>query len=520
MALPTLDRRAAGVLMHPTSLPGPHGCGDLGAPSRAFVDWIARASLRWWQMLPVGPVGYGNSPYSALSAFAGNPLLIAVEELTDGVPVDAGLPQERVDYARTAAFRDRELRRAFAQFGDERTLAAFRDENAAWLPDWALYAAIKRAQGRKAWVRWPAPLRRRDPAALAEARATLADEVRFHEVTQLAFARQWAQLRTACEARGIALVGDLPIFVAHDSADVWSHPELFQLDADGQPTVVAGVPPDYFSATGQRWGNPLYRWDLLAERHYDWWLDRVRAALQRFHAIRLDHFIGFQRYWQIPAACPTAVDGHWVPGPGAALFQTLERALGKLPLIAEDLGAVTPEVTQLRDRFGLPGIRILQFAFGTDPQAPHFKPHNFPRNCVAYTGTHDNDTANGWFNDPGGGSSTRTPEEAAQERARWLAWLGKEGQSTREAHWDMVRTLFQSVAGTVIVPMQDFLGLGSSARMNLPGTVEGNWEWRMQAGTASPELAQRLRRFVEIYDRVDGEIGGARGAAPSEAEGR
>lgn len=501
MALPTLEARAAGVLLHPTSLPGAHGCGDLGPPSREFLDWMSRAGLRWWQMLPVGPVGYGNSPYSSLSAFAGNPLLIAVEELVDGVPRETDLDTKRVDYERTFAFRERELRRAFAKFTDERALENFRSAHQSWLPDFALFSAIKRAHGGVAWWQWPAPLRRRDPKALDEARKTLADDIRFHELCQLAFDRQWQALRKQAEERGIALVGDIPIFVAHDSSDVWSRPELFKLDKEGQPTVVSGVPPDYFSATGQRWGNPLYRWDYLKERNYDWWLDRVRTTLGRFHAIRLDHFIGFQRAWEIPVECPTAVDGKWVPGPGADLFAALEKSLGKLPLIAEDLGAVTPEVTALRDRFHLPGIRILQFAFGTDPQAPNFKPHNYPRNCAAYTGTHDNDTANGWFNDPGGAASTRTPDETGKERALWLAYLGKEGQSTREAHWDMVRTLLMSVANTVIFPMQDFLGLGSDARMNLPGTAEGNWEWRMQAGAASPKLAQQIRRMVEIYER-------------------
>jgi 4-alpha-glucanotransferase len=507
---PTLADRASGVLLHPTSLPGPYGSGDLGPQARAFIDWLGAAGMRWWQMLPVGPVGFGNSPYSSLSAFAGSPLLVSLEELAndgllDDLPARTSLPEARVDYEATTAFHERELRRAFGAFmkrGDgARALDRFRAEHESWLPDFALFSALKRAHGGGAFIGWPKPLIRRDAGALAQASTELTDDIRFHEFCQYEFDRQWQKLRAYGESKGIGLIGDIPIFVAHDSADVWSRPELFKLDADGNPTVVSGVPPDYFSATGQRWGNPLYRWDDLKRRGYDWWIDRVRSALGRFHAIRLDHFIGFQRYWEIPADCPTAVDGKWLPGPSADLFQALERALGKLPLIAEDLGAVTPEVTALRDQFGLPGIRILQFAFGTDPQAPNFKPHNYPRNAVAYTGTHDNDTANGWFNDPGGKGSTRTPEETANERALWLAYLGKEGQSTRDAHWDMVRVLLTSVADLTVFPMQDLLGLGSDARMNLPGTAEGNWSWRVTREQLSPALAQRLQTLNRIYER-------------------
>jgi 4-alpha-glucanotransferase len=493
VTLPSLYDRAFGVLLHPTSLPGPHGAGDLGASARKLVDWLAQAGARWWQMLPVGPLGYGNSPYSSLSAFAGNPLLVPVDE----APARP-LPAERVDYAGTTSFRLAALERAFSRNDDAKALEEFRAGHQRWLPDFALYGAIKDAHGGRPWWEWPAPLRSREKQALADARVTFAARISFHERCQLAFDRAWRALREHAESRGVALIGDLPIFVAHDSSDVWAHPELFKLDELGRPTAVAGVPPDYFSATGQRWGNPLYRWDRMGQDGYAWWIDRVRVALERFHALRLDHFIGFQRYWEIPASCPTAVDGKWLPGPGAELFRALERALGKLPLIAEDLGAVTPEVTALRDQFQLPGIRILQFAFGTDPQAPNFKPHNYPRNAVAYTGSHDNDTVIGWFRDPGGAGSTRTPEECDRERRLCLEYLGSDG---REVHWDMIRTLAQSVAHVVIAPLQDLLGQGTEARMNLPGTVEHNWEWRFREGELSAALAARIRRLCEVYER-------------------
>ncbi len=496
LKLPVLSERSSGVLLHPTSLPGPHGNGDLGPEARAFIDFLQRAGQRWWQMLPVGPCGFGNSPYSSLSAFAGNPLLLSLDALVDeglltSVPQRTRLRQDRVDYQAAARFRDQHVRAAFDRFQSRKKgwdrFQSFRAGNAAWLPDFSLYTALKRAHGGVQWTLWPTPLRARRPKALAEARRQLADELQFHAFEQWQFARQWDALRKYAESRGVALIGDLPIFVAHDSADVWAHPELFQLDAEGMPTVVSGVPPDYFSATGQRWGNPLYRWPLLKRRGYAWWIERMQKALERFSAVRLDHFIGFQRYWEIPAACPTAEDGKWMPGPGDSLFQALRRALGPLPLIAEDLGAITPAVKALRDRFELPGIRILQFAFGTDPSAPDFKPHNYPRRAVVYTGTHDNDTTVSWFE-----------QRNHDERNQALAYLGARGD---EIHWDLIRAALSSVADLAVVPMQDLLGLGAEARMNLPGTAVGNWAWRVSKRALSPALADRLGAMTRMYDR-------------------
>jgi 4-alpha-glucanotransferase len=500
-----LGVRSAGVLLHPSSLPGPREGGELGPAAHAFLEFLAAAGARWWQMLPVGPTGYGNSPYSALSAFAGNPALISVDRLVEDGLLGAG----DAAAARTATDRHIALRRAFAAFrggaGGTRVASAlerFREAEQAWLPDFVLYRALKRAHGEVEWTRWPAPLRDRQGPALERARGALAEEIAFAEFEQLRFDDDWRALRAAAASRGIGLIGDLPIFVAHDSADVWQHRELYHLDGDGQPTVVAGVPPDYFSATGQRWGNPLYRWRRMAVDGYAWWVARFRSALGRFDAVRLDHFIGFSRAWQVPASEPTAARGRWVKGPGAALFQTVTEAFGggPLPFIAEDLGLVTPAVTRLRRRFGLPGIKIFQFAFGTDPQAPRFLPHNYPRRAVVYTGTHDNDTAAGWFGDRGGPGTPRAPEQAEKERRALLRYLGSE--DVHDIHWQMIREVLRSVARLAVIPVQDLLGLGSEARMNRPGIATGNWAWRLEPGTPGLEIAARLRAMLESYGRL------------------
>ncbi|HEY0839960.1 MAG TPA: 4-alpha-glucanotransferase, partial [Vulgatibacter sp.] len=454
---PTLHSRASGILLHPTSLPGPFGCGDLGPAADRFAAWLEAAGQRWWQMLPVGPVGYGNSPYSALSAFAGNPLLLSPERLAaDGYDVGAPpprFPDDRVDFAAAIPWHRQMLEAAFRSWegASDPRFDRFCREQAHWLDDWALFMALKEARGGRAWFEWEEPLRDRWPDALAAQRRALAPELVRHRFVQWLFDREWERLRATCAAHGVGLIGDLPIFVAHDSADVWAHRELFFVDGRGQPSVVAGVPPDYFSRSGQRWGNPLYRWDALRESGYAWWLERLRQVLHRFDAIRLDHFIGFTRYWEIPGQDETAERGRWLPGPGDDFFRAAHDALGELPLIAEDLGAVTPEVTALRDRFGLPGIRILQFAFGTDPQAPDFLPHNYPRNAVVYTGTHDNDTVEGWYRDPGGPGSQRTPQQAEKERRAAERYLGMEGCSPHPGarvdgmHWAMIRAVLASV---------------------------------------------------------------------------
>ena len=505
-----LDRRASGVLLHLTSLPGPHGNGDLGVEAHRFVDWLQHAEQTYWQMLPVGPCGNGNSPYSAQSAFAGDPLLIALAPLVErgwlrsSELEGVSFPNERVDYAASERFRARALRLAFDRARGTLDLRGFRERNRSWLEDYALFRAVKRAHNDAEWTSWPAELRDRDPQALSDARRELADEVEYRCFEQYLFDEQWTALRGYAHAKGVSLVGDIPIFLAHDSADVWQHRELFYLDERGQPTVVSGVPPDYFSETGQRWGNPLYRWDVLREQGYRFWIDRMRAMLTRFDVIRLDHFIGFHRYWEVPGSEKTAVNGRWCAGPGSPLFQTLAAELGTLPLIAEDLGAVTPEMKALRDEFELPGMRILQFAFGTDTSANDFLPHNYPRNTVVYTGTHDNDTVVGWFEAreelaSGSESSTRSPEQVRKEQRATLRYLGAADGSN--IHWDMIRLCLMSVADTAIFPLQDLLGLGSDARMNRPGQAKGNWEWRALAGATTQALAERFADLTRCYER-------------------
>ncbi len=499
--LPKLSDRTSGVLLHPTSLPGGPEGGQLDGEARAFVDFLAAAGQSWWQMLPVGPTGYANSPYSAQSAFAGNPALVALDRLEDDGLLAASDRGKRQEDALRAAFA------AFRHGGANRDFKSFTAESASWLEDFALYRAIKRAHGETQWTLWPAPLRDRDTRALAAARKTFAEEIAFVRFVQWRFARDWQALRDHAHARGVALIGDIPIFMAHDSADVWKKRELYHLNRSGEAVLIAGVPPDYFSETGQRWGNPLYRWDRMRRTGYAWWIARFRATLESFDAVRLDHFIGFTRYWAIPGNEPTAINGRWRRGPGAHFFKAVRRALREahLPLIAEDLGVVTPEVKALRDDFGLPGIKILQFAFGTDPNAPDFLPHNYPRNAVVYTGSHDNDTTAGWFHDPGSG--TRSAEQTDKERRTALTYLGHDPAAPIEAaggeiHWQMIRTVLMSVGNVAIIPAQDLLGLGSEARMNRPGVERGNWAFRLAGGALTPAIADRLRALCVTYDRV------------------
>ncbi len=515
------DRRS-GILLHPTSLPGPHGAGDLGAAAHAFASWLASAGQRLWQVLPLGPTGYGDSPYQALSGRAGNPLLVSLETLReeswledadlasppagDGVAAELGpaLAWKRERLARAAeTFARRGAAEPSADF------EAFRAREASWLPDWALFAVLKEAHGGGPWTAWPRPLARREPAALDAARARHAGAIRAEEFAQWCFFRQWRALRSRCGTLGIELMGDVPIYVAHDSVEVWTRPELFRLDAGGAPAAVAGVPPDYFSATGQLWGNPLYDWEAVARDGFRFWIERIRGALALVDRLRLDHFRGFEAYWELPAGAATAAGGRWVPGPGAQVFEALERAdlAGghreaaphgpALPLVAENLGVITPEVEALRRRFGLPGMAILQFAFGKDPQAPTFQPHNYERDTVAYTGTHDNDTIMGWWHG-GAGESVRSAEDVAREKAFAREYLGDE----HEMNWVMIRALLASVADTAIVPLQDVLGLGSEARMNRPSTLGGNWRWRLREGALGPAHAERLRRLAELYGRA------------------
>jgi 4-alpha-glucanotransferase len=477
--------RASGILLHPTSLPSPYGIGDLGPEAFRFADWLAEAGQRIWQVLPLGPVGYGESPYQLFSAFAGNPMLISLDKLVEHGWLDpqdlASAPDfslDHVEFERVIPWKEKLLQKAFDRFSAP-DLDKFRANHAAWLPGYARFMAIKAAHSGKMWTEW-GPTPEPDPQAL-----------HYQEFLQYEFYREWCELKAYCAARSIRIMGDLPIYVSSDSADVWEHPELFRFDA------VSGVPPDYFSATGQLWGNPLYRWDHLKQAGYKWWIDRMAAALTMFDLIRMDHFRGFEAYWAVPAGEATAVNGQWIKGPGADLFRALKDAIGELPIVAENLGVITPEVEAIRNEFGLPGMAILQFAFGKDDQARSFKPHNYVRNLVAYTGTHDNDTALGWWCSRGG-DSTRTTEDIAEEKSHAQAYLATDG---REMNWTLIRALMASVADTVLFPAQDLLGLGSEARMNTPAVASGNWRWRMRPGSLTPELAARLRELAYLFER-------------------
>jgi 4-alpha-glucanotransferase len=506
-------RRVAGVLCHITSLPGKLGCGDLGPAADAFVDFLQRTGQTRWQVLPLGPTGYGDSPYQCYSAFAGNPLLISLERLVDdGLLTAADLKDfpkspdpTRVDFDLVRPAHNALLLRACENFQVKATadlqaeFQAFRQAEAEWLEDFAFFMALKGAHGGSGWTDWDAPLAKREPLALAAAKVKLAESIEQQALIQFLFTRQWQALRARCQQAGILIVGDAPIFVSHDSADVWANPELFSLDAAGQPTVVAGVPPDYFSATGQRWGNPLYRWDRMRATGYLWWRKRMAAALKLFDFVRLDHFRGFEAYWEIPASSPTAIGGRWVTGPGRDLFDAIQTELGCLPIYAEDLGLITPPVEELRDELHLPGMRVLQFAFGDDAKSLDYRPHNYPRDCVVYTGTHDNDTTVGWFRSEAGEGTTRDEDQVARERNFALRYLGSDG---RDVHWDMIRAALGSVADTAIIPVQDLLGLDSTARMNLPGTGTGNWQWRMQPGSITQEIERQLTDMTQIYDRT------------------
>ena len=497
--------RSAGILLHPTSLPGPFVIGDLGPAARRWVDSLADAGCGWWQVLPLGPTGYRDSPYQSFSSFAGNPLLISPEALvTDGLlaPEDlADVPHafakdgDRVDYGAALAWKLPLLDRAAARMAAGHMLAAefaaFRQREASWLEDFALFMALKEAHGGGSWLDWPEPLRAADSRALATARAAATTTTHRHAFRQWAFARQWSALRGHARARGIAILGDVPIFVAHDSADVWAHRNLFQLDANGRPSAVAGVPPDYFAKTGQLWGNPLYRWDAHAAQGYAWWIARMKSSLRLVDRVRLDHFRGFAATWEVPATAKTAETGRWVKSPGETILAALERGLGGLPIVAEDLGEITPDVHLLRERFAVPGMRVLQFAFSGPDNA--FLPHHHVANTAVYTGTHDNDTAAGWF--AGAPAATR----AFFERYR--------GPSTGSVPWDLVRMAWGSVAALAFTTPQDLLELGPDGRMNLPGRAEGNWTWRLPAGffddaSLGPAIAPRLRELSSVFGRL------------------
>lgn len=502
--------RASGILLHLTSLPGEFGIGDFGRHAFEFVDFLVESKQTYWQILPLGPTGYGDSPYQCFSAFAGNTFLISPEKLVE----DGSLTQEqiedrpqfaegRADYGGVYVWKNKILSAAFKAFDAGASIDLrvhfenFAQENGWWLDDYALYKAIKSSQGHRAWYEWDEPLKLREPGAIAMIVESLDREIRAEKFYQFLFSKQWAEIKEYANRGGVKIAGDVPIFIARDSADVWCNRDKFKLNADGSPTVVSGVPPDYFSTTGQLWGNPIYDWEAMRSDGFGWWIARIKHALTTVDIVRIDHFRGFGASWEVPGTDKTAEHGRWVDAPGMELFTTLRNELGELPFWAEDLGVITPDVEQLRDSFGLPGMRILQYAFGGDSKN-HDLPHNYIKNCIAYTGTHDNDTTVGWFHSHAGAGSTRDEGEIGREHNFCLTYLNTDG---REINWDFIRAVWASVADTAVVPMQDILGLGNEGRMNLPASSSGNWYWRFKAGDVSPEIIARLKKLTALYGR-------------------
>jgi 4-alpha-glucanotransferase len=503
------------LLLHPTSLPGPHGSGDLGPQAERFVDFLQSAAQHWWQMLPINPPGAppGNSPYSSTSAFAGSPWLISLDRLVDDGLLDRADVQPAaafngaasVNFGASQKYRLQRLHKAFDAFeqrggADRDALVQFVESNRGWLDDYVLYSALKDAHGGRPWSAWHIDLRLRKPEALEDARRKYAAGVRFHQFAQFIFDRQWTALKRYANERDIGLIGDIPIFVSHDSADVWAHRELFLLDELGRAKAVSGYPPDAFNRLGQKWGHPQYEWKAHEQTHFAWWIERFAHALRQFDGARIDHFLGFDRTWHVPAAARNARKGQWVPTPGDALFQALRKALGLAQIIAEDLGRVTESAAALRDRYKFPGMRIMQFGFGDDV---FHLPHNYVRRCVAYTGTHDNHTIVGWFrhlHEVAKRAGKNSPERRELEKAKNYVCASPSSRD-REFHWSMIRTAMMSVADTVIFPVQDILGLGDEARMNVPGEPEGNWGWRLRSGQLTTAVATKLADLTRLYDR-------------------
>ena len=501
-------QRAAGILLHPTSIPTNHGIGDFGPGAFKFIDFLARSRQSLWQALPLAPTGYGDSPYQSLSAFAGNKLLISPEKLVEDGLIDpqflqtvhSGIPSE-TDFGFASARKAKMLDEAFATYSSGRfegikaEFEDFKGSSTGWLDDFALFTVIKDSFGGGPWNRWPDRLKFRDRFALDEFSKSNEQKVERERFAQFLFHRQWRQLKGYANSKGVRIVGDLPIFVAFDSADVWTHPGNFKLDADLNPRVVAGVPPDFFSKTGQLWGNPIYNWYKMRDEGFPWWVERVRHALRDFDVLRIDHFRGFCANYEIPGGHATAEFGEWIPVPGHDVFNTLRWALGDLPLIAEDLGFITDDVRALLREFDLPGMKILQYAWGGGSSNENL-PHNYSKHCVAYTGTHDNATAEEWF-----ASFKESSVKSADAKIDFDYCLDYLATDESNVRWDLIRALYASVADTVIVPLQDVLGLGAEARMNTPSTVGGNWVWRFEDGALDDILAERLARLAEVYGR-------------------
>ncbi|MGH9949669.1 MAG: 4-alpha-glucanotransferase [Pyrinomonadaceae bacterium] len=505
--------RASGILLHPTSLPGAFGIGDLGATAFEFVDFLAEANQTYWQILPLGPTGYGDSPYQCFSAFAGNTLLISPEKLVEDefltseqIADRPDFPAHKVDFGAVYKWKNKILSLAYEGLHHITSVnlggkfESFVQENTWWLDDYALYRAIKAWQDQKPWYEWPTPLKLREPGAILAIREQLFEEMMAEKFYQFLFFRQWGLLKQYANKLGVKIIGDIPIFVALDSADVWCNQSKFKLNPDGSPRVVAGVPPDYFSKTGQLWGNPIYDWESMRKDEFRWWIARAVFTLKTVDVVRVDHFRGFAAAWEVPGDDKTAENGRWVEVPGRELFAALRQHLGELPIIAEDLGVITPDVEELRDSNGFPGMKILQFAFGGDAKN-HDLPHNYIPNCAAYTGTHDNDTTLGWWLSQAGAGSTRDEQDISREREFCMKYLSTDGD---EIHWDFIRSVWASVADTAIAPLQDLLGIGTEGRMNLPASVSGNWFWRFHKDALTPEIAARLKELTETYGRVDG----------------
>ncbi|MEH2406930.1 4-alpha-glucanotransferase [Nostoc sp.] len=494
--------RSSGILLHPTSFPSRFGIGDLGLEAYRFIDFLKESHQQYWQVLPLGPTAYGNSPYMCYSAMAGNPLLISPEKLRDkGLLTEEdfanlpGFPEEKVDFKEVVPVKIGLLKKAYEHFRANATpilqkeFEGFCDSKAYWLDNYALFMALKDANENANWHTWPSELVKRDPQAMEEVQERLNEEISYYKFVQFEFFRQWSELKSYANMRGIDIIGDIPIYVAHDSADVWAHPNIFCLDEQtGAAAQMAGVPPDYFSATGQLWGNPVYNWEELQKQDFKWWVQRFEAMLDYVDIIRIDHFRGFEAYWAVPQGEQTAINGRWVEAPGDAFFEVIRQKLGKLPVLAEDLGVITPGVEALRDKYEFPGMKILQFAFSADSANP-FLPFNYPRNSVVYTGTHDNDTTLGWFD-----------TASDQEKQNLLLYLGS--ISPEGIHWDLIRLALSSIANQAIIPLQDILGLGNQARMNFPSIPEGNWEWRYQPAALTQELGDRLKVLTELNGRA------------------